>query len=270
MSRPWMSFWVGDYLADTAHLRVEEHGAYMLLIMHYWRTGGLPSDEHALQRITRMTKAEWKRSRDVLRAFFQDGWRHKRIDHELAEADRISAAGRAGGKASGEARRGRKVEQPSNDAPTIDERPANDPSTKQQASQSQSLTQKDSEPNGSGASAPIDHRKRLFDEGLPKLARLTGKGPDACRGFVAKCLKAASDDAVTVLGLIDEAERNQVVDPSSWIAARLKPLGKNDGRRTVHEAGADLHARLAAFDDPAPGSLRGGEGEGAVRLLPAR
>jgi hypothetical protein len=79
----------------------------------------------------------------------------------------------------------------------------------------------DSEAYASGAEAP-DHRKRLFNEGLKKLATMTGKGPDACRSFVGKCLKAASDDAITVLGLIEDAERNQVVDPSAWIASRLK------------------------------------------------
>ena len=83
---------------------------------------------------------------------------------------------------------------------------------------------RNSEPIGSGAEAP-DPRKRLFDEGLPKLAKLTGKGPDACRSFVGKCLKAANDDAVTVLGLIEDAERNQVVDASAWIVARLKSTG---------------------------------------------
>jgi 5-methylcytosine-specific restriction endonuclease McrA len=82
-----------------------------------------------------------------------------------------------------------------------------------------------SEPIGSDAAASVDHRKRLFDEGLPKLARLTGKGPDSCRAFVGKCLKVAGDDAVIVLGLIDDAERNQVADPSAWIAARLKGTG---------------------------------------------
>jgi len=82
-----------------------------------------------------------------------------------------------------------------------------------------------SEPIGSDAVASVDHRKRLFDEGLPKLARMTGKGQDSCRAFVGKCLKAAGDDAVIVLGLIDDAERNQVADPSAWIAARLKGTG---------------------------------------------
>lgn len=76
--------------------------------------------------------------------------------------------------------------------------------------------------NASGADAPTDHRKRLFNEGLKTLGRLTGKGPDACRSYVGKCLKAAGDDAITVLGLIEDAERNQVVDPSAWISARLK------------------------------------------------
>ena len=89
------------------------------------------------------------------------------------------------------------------------------------AQKPEAIAKKDTEANASGADAP-DHRKRLFSEGLSKLAAMTGKGPDACRSFVGKCLKAASDDAVTVLGLIEEAERNRVVDPSAWMAARLK------------------------------------------------
>ena len=73
----------------------------------------------------------------------------------------------------------------------------------------------------SGADARCDFRAELFGRGLLTLARLTGKGPDACRAFVGKCLKAASDDAVTVLGLIEDAERNRVADASAWIIARL-------------------------------------------------
>lgn len=78
----------------------------------------------------------------------------------------------------------------------------------------------------SDAGASIDHRQRLFREGLAKLANLTGKGPDACRSFVGKCLKAAEDDAVIVLGLIEDAERNRIIDPAAWIVARLKPPGR--------------------------------------------
>lgn len=79
-----------------------------------------------------------------------------------------------------------------------------------------------SEASASGAEAPTDPRKRLFDEGLPKLQSMTGRGPDSCRSFVGKCLKAADDDAVIVLGLIEDAERNRVANATAWIAERLK------------------------------------------------
>jgi hypothetical protein len=133
--------------------------------------------------------------------------------------------------------------------------------------------QKDSEAIASGADAPIDHRKRLFSEGLAKLSSITGKGPDACRSFVGKCLKAASDDAVTVLGLIEDAERNQTVNPTAWIVSRLQTTGNPNGRRTVHDAAKDLTRtleRIAEFEEPAPSGLRLKESGNAVRLLPQR
>lgn len=126
------------------------------------------------------------------------------------------------------------------------------------------------EANASGADAPADPRRRLFTVGLAKLARMTGKGPDACRSFVGKCLKAASDDAIVVLGLIEDAERNQVVDPSAWIAARLK-TGDSNGKpkNAIIQAADDLRRKLASFDGPARGveQLRSGAGEASPRLL---
>lgn len=99
----WMPLFIADYLAGTSHLSTEEHGAYLLLIMHAWTNGGaLPDDDERLRRITRMDVRAWRRSGPVLRDFFTaaDGTlRHQRIDRELdrakANIEQRAAAGRA-------------------------------------------------------------------------------------------------------------------------------------------------------------------------------
>src|SRR5689334_3432761 len=98
VSRPWMPWYVADFMADTLHLSAAQTGAYMLLIGHYWQHGGLPSEDEALARITRMSAPEWRRSRGVLQAFFHDGWKHKRIDGELEKAADISSKRAASAK----------------------------------------------------------------------------------------------------------------------------------------------------------------------------
>lgn len=105
--RPWMKFFPADYIADTTHLTTVQHGAYLLLIMHYWRHEGLPDDDQMLSRITGLTMAEWRRMRPVIREMFNDGWRHSRIDRDIREAkeayQRRAKAGRKGGKSSSNA-----------------------------------------------------------------------------------------------------------------------------------------------------------------------
>lgn len=93
--RPWMPLYIGDYLKDTGHLSVEEHGAYLLLIMRYWEDGGLPTDERLIARYSRMVPDQWAMSRDVLAALFDDGWKHKRIDEEISKAEAIIEKRRA-------------------------------------------------------------------------------------------------------------------------------------------------------------------------------
>lgn len=98
MNRPWMPLYIADYLADTTHLSTTEHGAYLLLIMHYWTKGSLPKEEDSIRRITRMTARQWSQSRDVLRSLFGDEWRHKRCDHEIAQAVEKSKTNSANAK----------------------------------------------------------------------------------------------------------------------------------------------------------------------------
>lgn len=94
-----MPIYWGDYLADTGHLNAEQHGAYLLLIAHYWQTGKpLPDDKQLLMQICKVFSAEnFEKIWSVLRNFFRfseaDGgvWRHKRIDDELKKRKKISA-----------------------------------------------------------------------------------------------------------------------------------------------------------------------------------
>lgn len=99
MRRPWMPLYVGDYLADTRHLSTIEHGAYFLLILHYWQRGGLPDDDVQLARIVGVDFAQWEEIKPTLSKLFQPGWRHKRIDAEIAKCEQRVAAGRKGGMA---------------------------------------------------------------------------------------------------------------------------------------------------------------------------
>ncbi len=102
-SRPWMPLYVADYLGDTGHLSTLEHGAYLLLIMHYWQAGGLPEDEAKLRRIARLSVKDWCDVRDTISELFEEGWRHKRVDLELSKAAEMlikrSAAGKMGAAA---------------------------------------------------------------------------------------------------------------------------------------------------------------------------
>ena len=108
MKRPWMPLYVGDYLGDTGHLTTAQHGAYLLLMMHYWRKGELPDDDRQLSKITKLPLKTWCDYRPILQDFFHGGWKHKRIDAELERMMRVSEkraiAGQKGGLGSALAR----------------------------------------------------------------------------------------------------------------------------------------------------------------------
>ena len=67
----WVQFHIGDYLSDTAHLTTIEHGAYLLLLFHYYKQAKpLPNDDKILARVAKMTAAEWDDHKDVILEFF--------------------------------------------------------------------------------------------------------------------------------------------------------------------------------------------------------
>lgn len=111
MSKPdaFMPLYVGDYLGDTQHLSAAEHGAYLLLLMHAWRSDApLPDDERVLARIARMAEGEWAAVRGVVLAFFhrhKNGWRHRRVERERVRATEKYDARKAASEIANRARR---------------------------------------------------------------------------------------------------------------------------------------------------------------------
>lgn len=98
-----MPLYVADYLADTTHLSTIEHGAYMLLIMHYWRVGALPTDDRKLANICRVSGHQWRSIKAALAPFFTPDWKQARVEIELKaykmNREKAVEKGRAGGNA---------------------------------------------------------------------------------------------------------------------------------------------------------------------------
>lgn len=96
-----MQLYVSDYLADTAHLTAQQHGAYLLLLMNYWQKGKpLDNTNERLQYVARMTGEEWEANKDILAEFFWidgDTWSHTRIDNDLEKVrEKSEKASKAG------------------------------------------------------------------------------------------------------------------------------------------------------------------------------
>jgi uncharacterized protein YdaU (DUF1376 family) len=94
---------VGDYLRDTSRLSMLDHGAYNLLLDYYY------AEEHPisleLDEVYRMVRAQMPEERravvKILSKFFtkaEDGYRHKRVDHEIAVSRKARDNGERGGR----------------------------------------------------------------------------------------------------------------------------------------------------------------------------
>jgi uncharacterized protein YdaU (DUF1376 family) len=112
----WMPIYWGDYAKDTGHLSAAHHGAYLMLIKHYWVTGkALPIDDAQLWRIACADSlAHWRKLKPVVLSFFEqrDGaLHHGRVEKELlaagehaerrAEMARRASRARWGGNSGG-------------------------------------------------------------------------------------------------------------------------------------------------------------------------
>ncbi|MFA5801555.1 MAG: DUF1376 domain-containing protein [Thermoleophilia bacterium] len=103
---PFFRFFVGDYQSDTDHLSTEEHGAYLLLLMHYWRKGFLKKDPSKLKNICKLSRFKFNKYFPTLMEFFEesDGFLiNKRMEKELQYAGKKSEHARRAAQAKWDA-----------------------------------------------------------------------------------------------------------------------------------------------------------------------
>lgn len=268
MSQAWMKFYPADWRADPrlrmCSLAARGLWADMLSYMHEGQPYGYLTIDGVAPPVADLAALVARPASEVRKALAELETKNvfsrtgdgvifsRRMVRDKAKADRDRQNGKGGGnpKLKGEDNAG---VNPRDKAQILEARIQN-PESNSEAT----------------ASAP-DIRADLFGRGLKSLAKITGKTPDSCRSLVGKWLKSVNDEAIHVLGAIEDAERNRVADPVAWINRSLQSHGANGhGKRTVQDAATDLLERVRSLDEPVPSDLRHGEGEGSVRRLPAR
>ena len=79
----------GDaYMADTRHLTLEEHGAYLMLLLIAWRSPdcSLPDDDARLGRMLGITPKKWAKLKPSVMSFWkltETGWQQERLTKEF-------------------------------------------------------------------------------------------------------------------------------------------------------------------------------------------
>lgn len=207
---PYMKLYVADYLGDTHHLSMSEHGAYLLLLMSMWRAGGvLPAADANLAKLAKCSPDQWGEIRDVVLPFFQRSrgrLTHKRIALEMAKYENTS------GKRSEAGKRGGRQKVNENNAPTE----AFAKQTESNCRHNQNQNQIDTEANASGGEPPLPSKKAWSDA----VALLIGQGrmstPQA-RTFFGKLLSANGLEASDLLSAVGEAYANCTTDPQGYL-----------------------------------------------------
>jgi len=113
MSDPYYNFYPGDYLRDTQDLSLTEHGAYRIMLDHYYCEDELPSDKERLYRLCRAFSENERKAVDVVsvKFFIENGdgkLLNKRAETEIKKRKEFIKKQSIKGKKSAKVRWGNK------------------------------------------------------------------------------------------------------------------------------------------------------------------
>ena len=216
MSVPYFPLYVADYEADTAHLTLEEDGAYLRLLRLCWRTPGcsIPNDPKWIARMMRVTWEAYERVvAPILSEFFR--LKHNRYysPRLQKEWERIEGTHRARSDAGkkGNTTRWQKQSPPDNALKTneMSDRPA---IAKVSHPEPEPYNTNPNGLDGEAVAAAIWHKgiKFLVAHGSPE---------ERARKMIGKWRKDFADR--DIFDALADCKREGIVDPIPWITARL-------------------------------------------------
>lgn len=248
----FFKLYMGDYQRDTAHLSLAEHGAYLLMLQHFYSTERPLPTGTALHR---MLRAQSKVERDAIDSVATQFWAktpeglvNQRAETEIRKSDHQRAINREIGSRGGRPKRteqetdsvsktGTEQETDSVSVREPNRNPNQTPDTRQEQDQDQK--QKASELR-SGENPPEKPPKPVPDDppaepppdpiwgtGLAFLRRKRIPEPQA-RALLGKLRKACGD--IPTGALLAQAEADDITNPAAWLMAAA---ARNHGPQPV-------------------------------------
>ena len=227
---------IGDYLKDTAHLSLLEHGVYARLLDVYYTREQPFAPGEACRLVGARTKEERAAVESVLAEFFIDG-RQARCDREIERYQARIEHNQRVGKLGGRPKKTQTQTEPEQNPPgSLREPKANPPSLQSPVSSLQSPVTNASEAIASGGKPPpMEPDEIIFGYGVPLLVN-AGSADKAARSFLGGLRKQHGDAAV--IDKLRDCIRAKPLQPLEWLAAALPPRGakKAENKQEAIEA----------------------------------
>lgn len=197
-------------MADTRHLSLEEHGAYLSLMMIAWRTSEctLPDDDKRLAMMLGVTPRKWAKLKPVVMAFWtlKDGqWSQSRLQKERTFVAKKSKQNREAANTRWNAKSLKNNNADNAKAPPMQcERNAPPPPPTYSEDKS---------------SAPRDLKTVIFEDGLAFL-KTKGLSEQRARPMLGRWVGKYGEAAV--ISAVSAAQNANVLDPIPYVERILR------------------------------------------------